>query len=118
MHTLVALFSLIFMVCSGAPVHRISTSDIPGINSPLPIDPVVEVPDDRFLFDLYLLRFLHRLFRSARALTCVPLGTAASWTEITTRAALQSTWLLCVRAAGSSCTPQSSIRRNSWVIPL
>jgi hypothetical protein len=51
-HIFAAVLSLITMTCSGAPVHRASAPDIPGINSPLPIDPVVEIPDDRFLLDL------------------------------------------------------------------
>jgi hypothetical protein len=48
----VAAFMLPVMACSGALSLTISTPDIPGINSPLPIDPRVEIPDDRFLLVL------------------------------------------------------------------
>ena len=52
MRLAVALFLFIIAACDGAPLHRLSTSDIPGIHSPRPINPVVDIPDDRFLFDL------------------------------------------------------------------
>lgn len=48
-----SVFLLMIMACSGVPSLHFSTPDIPGIHSPLPIDPLVEIPDDRFLLDLY-----------------------------------------------------------------
>ncbi len=51
MITVFAVFALVVVACSGAP-PRLAAPDIPGINSPLPIDPVVDIPDDRYLLDL------------------------------------------------------------------
>ncbi len=55
MRTVLSVFLLIIVACSGVPSLHFSTPDIPGIHSPLPIDPLVEIPDDRFLLDLYSL---------------------------------------------------------------
>jgi hypothetical protein len=71
MRTFVAAISLIMVAC-GAPLHRVSMSDIPGIHSPLPIDPIVEISDDGFLLDLYSLA--HSLPRCANSPAPSPLS--------------------------------------------
>jgi hypothetical protein len=52
MRIVAAILLLIITASSGAPLHRLSTADVPGVTSPLPIDPLVDIPDDRFLLDL------------------------------------------------------------------
>jgi hypothetical protein len=55
MRIVLSVFLLIIMACSGVLSLHLATLDIPGIHSPLPIDPLVDIPDDRFLIDLYSL---------------------------------------------------------------